>query len=76
MGHVGKKWLTTEEAAAYTGLSKSTLARNRWKKTGCKYRKLHGRVLYDVADLDAWIQAEGTDVFLDALGRERGPSGT
>jgi excisionase family DNA binding protein len=50
-----RKLLTVKEAASYLRLSASTLNRLRVSGGGPKYYKLAGRVLYDIADLDAWI---------------------
>ena len=46
--------LTTEQAAAYLGLSPNTLHRWRWSGHGPRYRKLGRSVRYMRADLDAW----------------------
>ena len=43
------------EAAGYLGLSTSTLAKLRLTGEGPRYINLGRRVLYDVADLDAWV---------------------
>ena len=48
--------LTTEEAAAYLKCSISTLAQFRMKGGGPRYAKPAGRVYYDTADLDRWIE--------------------
>lgn len=45
-------------AAAYTGLSVSTLAQWRAAGQGPAYSKRGGSILYAIADLDAWL-AEG-----------------
>jgi predicted DNA-binding transcriptional regulator AlpA len=47
---------TVAEAAEFTGLSASTLNRLRVTGDGPRYAKLAGRVLYDVRDLDQWIE--------------------
>jgi predicted DNA-binding transcriptional regulator AlpA len=45
-------------AAAYLGLSKSTLAKMRLRGDGPQYAKLGRRVVvYDTSDLDAWVNA-------------------
>lgn len=49
--------LTTPQAAAYAGLSASLLNKLRCRGDGPPYLKLCDRVLYDRADLDAWINA-------------------
>lgn len=49
--------LRTEEAARWLGLSGRTLEKHRCTGTGPAYRKLGGRVVYVIADLQAWIDA-------------------
>lgn len=49
--------LTTPQAAAYTGLSASLLNKLRCRGGGPPYLKLCDRVLYDRADLEAWINS-------------------
>ncbi|WP_374254176.1 helix-turn-helix transcriptional regulator [Xanthobacter sp.] len=53
----GKTRLDTDAAAAYAGVSKSSM--NKWRVTGGgpKYIKLGRRVVYDVIDLDEWLGA-------------------
>lgn len=46
-----------EEAAAYIGLKPQTLAKMRVKGTSPPFHKIGSRVLYNVAELDAWIAA-------------------
>jgi hypothetical protein len=48
------KYLPTEAAAAYLGLSKSTLEKGRITGSGPPFRKLGRRVLYVIGDLDTW----------------------
>jgi predicted DNA-binding transcriptional regulator AlpA len=47
-------FLRTVEAARYLGLSPRTLEKHRTYGTGPSYRKLGGRVVYAVEDLQAW----------------------
>lgn len=47
--------LNTQEAAELLGLSSRTLEKHRTYGTGPVYRKLGGRVVYDVVDLRAWV---------------------
>src|SRR6516165_7476983 len=49
-----RKYLPTEAAAAYLGLSKSTLEKQRITGSGPPFRKLGRRVLYAIGDLDTW----------------------
>lgn len=48
------RFLRTPDAAAYLSLSPRTLEKHRTYGTGPAYRKLGGRVVYSVEDLDAW----------------------
>jgi excisionase family DNA binding protein len=51
------RWLRTEEAAAYVGLSKSTLEKLRVTGGGPVYAALGRVVVYRLEDLDAWVSA-------------------
>ncbi len=56
LGRVSQmRWLPTEAAAAYVGLSVPTLHTYRWSGTGPVSRKIGKRVVYAQADLDAWM---------------------
>jgi hypothetical protein len=46
--------LRTVEAARFLGLSGRTLEKHRCYGTGPTYRKIGGRVVYALADLQAW----------------------
>ena len=46
--------LRTQEAARYLGLSGRTLEKHRSYGTGPTYRKLGGRVVYALDDLNIW----------------------
>lgn len=48
------RYLRTQEAARFLGLSERTLEKHRTYGTGPAYRKLGGRVVYSVDDLQAW----------------------
>ncbi|SFU22474.1 helix-turn-helix domain-containing protein [Mesorhizobium sp. YR577] len=48
------RYLRTPEAARFLGLSGRTLEKHRTYGTGPDYRKLGGRVVYAVDDLQAW----------------------
>ena len=50
------RFLRTKEAAAFLGLSARTLEKHRTYGTGPSYRKLGGRVVYSVDDLQAWAE--------------------
>ena len=51
--------LDTREAAARLGLARATLAKLRVRGGGPPFVKLGTKVLYDSADLAAWIAAQG-----------------
>jgi len=53
----GPRYLSTKQAAEYVGLSPCTLNRMRVTGEGPRYAKAGRRVVYDRADLDAWIDA-------------------
>lgn len=48
--------LRTKEAARFLGLSIRTLEKHRTYGTGPTYRKVGGRVLYTIGDLEAWTE--------------------
>jgi predicted DNA-binding transcriptional regulator AlpA len=48
------QYLRTPEAGHYLGLSGRTLEKHRTFGTGPRYRKIGGRVIYALADLDTW----------------------
>lgn len=48
------RYLRTAEAARYLSLSPRTLEKHRTYGTGPAYRKIGGRVVYAVADLNTW----------------------
>ena len=49
-----QRYLTNDEAAEYLRLSPRTLEKQRVLGGGPKFRKFGRRVMYAVADLDAW----------------------
>ncbi|MBW4093657.1 MAG: helix-turn-helix domain-containing protein [Proteobacteria bacterium] len=51
------RYLRTPEAAKFLGLSGRTLEKHRTFGTGPAYRKLGGRVIYRLEDLQAWAEA-------------------
>lgn len=51
------RFVRTPEAARLLDLSPRTLEKHRCDGTGPIYHKLGGRVVYTVADLQAWIEA-------------------
>lgn len=50
------RFLTTPEAARRVCLSHRTLEKHRCYGTGPVYRKLGGRVVYAIDELDAWVE--------------------
>lgn len=50
----GLRFLRTQEAGAYIGLSARTLEKHRTYGTGPVYRKLGNRVVYALEELEAW----------------------
>lgn len=56
-----KRYLSREEAAEYCGLGVSTLNNLACAGEGPLYIKTFGRVIYDVADLDTWLQSMKVD---------------
>lgn len=48
------RFLRTPEAARFLGLSDRTLEKHRTYGTGPAYRKLGGRVVYALEDLQTW----------------------
>jgi hypothetical protein len=51
---VPDRYVVTEEAARFLRLSGRTLEKHRTSGTGPVYRKIGGRVVYAVPDLQAW----------------------
>lgn len=50
------RFLRTHEAGRFLGLSGRTLEKHRVYGTGPTYRKIGGRVVYAVEDLQAWAE--------------------
>lgn len=51
---VPTRFLRTAEAGQFLGLSGRTLEKHRCYGTGPTYRKIGGRVVYAVGDLQSW----------------------
>lgn len=49
------RYLRTQEAARHLGVSPRTMEKHRIYGTGPTYRKIGGRVVYKIADLDHWV---------------------
>ncbi len=54
MAGLPPRFLRTPEAARFLGLSGRTLEKHRTYGTGPTYRKIGGRVVYALDDLQAW----------------------
>jgi predicted DNA-binding transcriptional regulator AlpA len=54
MAASGRRLVTEPEAAAYLRVSRSFLAKKRCTGGGPRFCKIGRRVLYDIADLDAY----------------------
>jgi predicted DNA-binding transcriptional regulator AlpA len=68
------KRLNAQDAADYVGVSKSTLEKLRTAGGGPRYIKLSKKVLYDVEDLDRWLESrkQASTADIPALrGRQR-----
>ena len=50
------RFLRTPDAAVRLGLSARTLEKHRCFGTGPVYRKLGGRIVYAIDDLEAWAE--------------------
>lgn len=50
------RYLRTPEAARFLGLSGRTLEKHRTYGTGPTYRKIGGRVVYVLEDLQSWAE--------------------
>jgi predicted DNA-binding transcriptional regulator AlpA len=62
--------LRAPDAAAYLGLSRSTLAKMRLRGDGPIYSKAGPRiVIYDKLDLDAWLAAQRRRSTSESLSR-------
>jgi hypothetical protein len=51
---IAPRFLRTHDAAAFLGLSGRTLEKHRCTGTGPVFRKLGGRVVYAIDDLEGW----------------------
>lgn len=75
---VSPHYLRTAEAGRFLGLSGRTLEKHRTYGTGPIYRKIGGRVIYAIADLEAWadraVQVSTSDQRKGAVSPARSPS--
>lgn len=69
--------LRTDEAARWLGLSGRTLEKHRTYGTGPSYRKIGGRVVYALDDLQTWAdrgsRTSTTDMVSDEVSPARRP---
>ncbi|RJG45530.1 helix-turn-helix domain-containing protein [Mesorhizobium sp. DCY119] len=54
LSDLSTRYVRTDEAALFLGLSPRTLEKHRTYGTGPTYRKLGSRVVYALEDLKAW----------------------
>ena len=66
-----RKYLNTRQASEYTGIPMSTLRKYRYEARGPIYTKPAGRAMYDIADLDAFMQSGRRIPSVRAAGKER-----
>lgn len=59
------RYLTNDEAAAFLRLSPRTLEKQRVIGGGPRFRKFGRRVLYAVADLEAWADSHSFEATCD-----------
>ncbi len=52
-----RRWVGTKEASEYTGIPLNTLRWMRYMAVGPNFYKPRGRAMYDVADLDAFMDS-------------------
>jgi predicted DNA-binding transcriptional regulator AlpA len=52
-----RRWLRVQQAARYLGIGAGTLNKLRCWGGGPRFAKLGHIVVYDTADLDAWVAA-------------------
>ena len=71
------RFLRTTEAARFLSLSGRTLEKHRTFGTGPRYRKIGGRVVYALADLQSWadrgLQTSTTDPQAGSVSPARRP---
>lgn len=65
------RYLTNDEAAEYLRLSPRTLEKQRVIGDGPRFRKFGRRVMYAMADLDAWADARSFEATSDPEYAER-----
>lgn len=68
------RYLTNDEAAAFLRLSPRTLEKQRVIGGGPRFRKFGRRVMYAVADLEAWADARSFEMTSDPEYAEQHPA--
>lgn len=68
MQEAAPRYLDTGQAAAYLGMSPATLNKMRVSGEGPRYVKAGRRVIYDVRDLDAWMEERKRSFTGEAVG--------
>jgi hypothetical protein len=74
LSDLSTRYVCTDEAALFLGLSPRTLEKHRTYGTGPIYRKLGGRVVYALEDLKAWADLGTTKSTSDPNGRMLHPA--
>jgi hypothetical protein len=60
-GRPKKRFITEADLELLTGVSRRTWARHRMFNRGPKFYKLAGAIRYDLAEVLAWIRAQGIE---------------
>ena len=68
------RYLRTAEAARFLSLSGRTLEKHRTFGTGPTYRKIGGRVVYAIEDLQAWADRGAQTSTTDPQGNRLSPA--
>ena len=66
MSQPAKRYLTAADAAQYVGYTPNTLAQYRCRGIGPNYRRVRGRILYAVEELDRWVQSYAVVIPVDS----------
>ncbi|MCD4512187.1 helix-turn-helix domain-containing protein [Brucella pseudogrignonensis] len=67
-------FMTTKQAATWLHLCARTLEKHRSFGTGPAYHKIGGRILYDIADLRAWVETGSRTSTSDKTGKRIPPA--
>ncbi|MNN15124.1 Helix-turn-helix domain protein [compost metagenome] len=70
------RYLTNDEAAEFLRLSPRTLEKQRGIGGGPRFRKFGRRVMYALADLEAWANARSFETTSDPDYFDRTPGGS